>query len=172
MKFVKELNDHFSIVIADDIIRKLYNYLKTNFGDEVASQLYFYRRGGSFFIGVEQGVNLNEEFINQLRKATTSFSISEILSYQLLGELLIPLGLAVWQDPRFEDLNRFMEDLDKDWYQKVPENIRNEIKKGGSIKLPQKPERLDKILSQLTLENLYRLFFGSEKRGEERRKRA
>ncbi|GAB4219249.1 MAG: hypothetical protein Fur009_4470 [Candidatus Microgenomates bacterium] len=171
MKFVKELNDHFSMVIADDVIRQLFNHLKTGIGDEVASQLYFYRRGGSFFIGVKRGVNLNEEYIDKLKQAATSFSVSEVLSNKLSSPLQILLGLAIWQDPRFEDLNRFMEDLDKDWYQKVPEDIRNEIKK-RSIELPQKPERLDKIFSQLTLENLYRLFFGSEKRGEERRKRA
>lgn len=169
MKFIKEFNDHFSMVVADDVIRQLFNQLKNCLDENDLKQLFLYRRGGSFFIGIRPGVNLRNDFLENLQKLVSNFKVETILAHRLTIPLKIPLGLAIWDSPSINKLKEFMENLDRDWYSKVPEEIRNKIKREEKIQLPEKPDTLDGLLRQLTLENLYHLFFSSNKRGKERR---
>ncbi len=166
MKFVKELNDHFSMVIADDIIKQFFNYLKNKIDDTILSRLYIYRRGGSFFIGVKKGANLPEDFYQKLEFVASNFSVLNILGRKT-SSLNIPLSFKVWDNPDIDKLKEFMDSLDEYWYSKVPEDVREKVK-NGDIKLPEKPKTIDQLFAQLTLDNLYLLFFGSEKRGKER----
>jgi GGDEF domain-containing protein len=168
MRFVKEINDHFSMVVADEVIRELYGFIKSLIGEDILESVRIYRRGGSFFIGVKSGAALPAE-VNARLGNLKNFSLRKILGQTV--DLEIPLGLYQWENPNIKDLGNFIDGCDQSWYKNIsfPPNIKSAIETGATISLPEINQ--ENFWQQLTLDNLYKLFFGSQKRGKGRREK-
>lgn len=171
LKFVKELNDHFSMIVTDEMIKAFYKQLKGKISPEDIDKIQFFRRGGGFFIAVKNSSQLSDKTKEQL-SGFSFFNIDDISERP--ANLNIPVGVYEWNDPDIEKLGEFMQEMDKKWYQMVredpnlKEDIKNAIQSEIEIKLPEIDP--NNPLESLNIDNLYRLFFGSEKRGLQRRK--
>ncbi len=170
-KFIKEVNDSFSIVVTDEMIKAFYQVINNQLGDE-ADKVKIFRRGGSFFIGLKKGATLSQEAIDKLTELKT-LKINKIFEQHV--KLEFPIGPYQWIDPDIKKLGEFMREMDKSWYQVVKErnDLSEDLKDAkGNISVEKMSEVVvdpNNPLTNLTLANLYRLFFGSEKRGEKRR---
>lgn len=165
MKFIKELNDHYSMVLADEIIKSLYQKIIQQIPENEQPKIQIFRRGGSFFIGIKEP--LDQETSDAL-KSFKSLEITSIFDHQLLSSLSIPLATVVWEGPVINNLDQFIKNMDDQWYRNIKaENplLEDKIKSGNIFS----PEITDPI-NQLTLNNLFSLFFLSKKRGEDRRR--
>ncbi|MGB9882981.1 MAG: hypothetical protein ACPLRN_00470 [Microgenomates group bacterium] len=171
LKFVKEVNDSFSMVVADEMIKAFYQVINNQLGDE-ADKVKIFRRGGSFFIGLKKGATLSEKTIDKLKRLTT-LKIDKVFEYPV--NLEIPVSPYQWENPDIKKLGEFMGEMDKSWYQVVKErnDLPEDLKDAkGNISVNNMSQVIidaNNPLTSLTLTNLYRLFFGSKKRGEKRR---
>jgi GGDEF domain-containing protein len=102
MKFVKEFNDHFSIMQGDTVIKQFFDEVSNLFTRmEKMESLYFVRRGGTLLIGLFKGAELSQESRKRLdefiAKQTIFLKIKQI-------SLPIPIGVAYLT---FDQLKKF-----------------------------------------------------------------
>ncbi len=169
MKLIKEVNDHFSMAVADEIIKALYREIISKIPKEERDKVQIFRRGGSFFIGLRQP--LGEDALRALT-SLSSITINEIFGRRLPKPLVIPLASLFDSKLHLAGLKKFINLLDKEWYKNVireNSSFIEELKK-GKIQKPIIESTSDSLFDFLTTKILLSLFFTSEKRGKQRRK--
>jgi GGDEF domain-containing protein len=180
-KFLKEINDLFSMVEGDEIIKSIWHQFKQqilqNLAEETRTKIIIGRRGGTFFIGLDAGaecgkdelIKLKELINNQMQSITITLRDKTILLPLGLSRLFENQGLNHKEDKRYVSkmIDEIIKEAESDWYKKIGKLLEKE-----QINLTNLPKSLD--LSSLENNSLiYQLFnaFFSGKRSQERLER-
>jgi GGDEF domain-containing protein len=132
MKFIKELNDQFSVLQGDMVILGLFQHISCLFDrKEKQEGVYFARRGGTILVGIKKNYSLSCESHKGLKAFLANRTIHILNAY---FDITIPIGVAVYDFATNKENHRYEVAIDTliteaidTWYEMVvPLFLKNE----------------------------------------------